>query len=150
MVVVGALRNISAQVVVFCGYMVILMYMTSTTYTIKGTNGDETTCACCGRDDLTKVVWLAEKDADGNEMQAAPYGTTCAARLLAPKNTRSVARELVGLSKAIAFITKWIDSDYSLDDIRNTVGVKFSVWATCEDNTISVNTPTGWVAIATR
>ena len=120
------------------------------TYTIKGTNGDETTCACCGRDDLTKVVWLAEKDTDGFEDQAAPYGTTCAARLLAPKNARNVAGELVQLSKAIAFINKWIESDYSVDEILNTVGVKFNVWATCEDNTVSVNTPTGWVAIAAR
>jgi hypothetical protein len=126
------------------------MTSTQSTYRIKGTNSDETTCACCGRDDLTKVIWLAELDADGAESQAEPYGTTCAARLLAPKDARSTSRQLLNISKAITFITKWIDSDCKLDDIRNTVGVKFNVWATCEQNTISINTPTGWVAVASR
>ena len=123
---------------------------TATTYRIKGTNGDETSCAHCGRDDLTKVVWMAEVDADNNEGKAAPYGTYCAARLMTPKAARGTARQLVNLTKAIAFINKYADSEYSLDDIRITVGVKFNVRATCEDNTISVNTPTGWVAIASR
>lgn len=116
-------------------------------YKVKGTNGDETTCACCGRDDLTRVVWLAPVDADGNERQAEPYGTTCAARLVAPRQTRTMASQLVNVSKAIAFVHKYAGLGYDLDDIRNAVGVKFNVWASVEGGVVKVNTPTGWVVV---
>lgn len=123
---------------------------TNTTYRIKGINGDECTCACCGRNDLTKVVWLAEVDADGNESEIAAYGTTCAARLIAPKTRNATARQLVNLGKALAFAAKYADSEYTLDQIRNAVGVKYNVWASVEGDTLSLNTPSGWVAVITR
>ena len=123
---------------------------TTTTYTVKGINADECTCACCGRNDLTKVVWLAELDADGHESDAAPYGTDCAARLMTPKAARGTARQLVNLTKAMTFIAKYADSGYSLDQIRNAVSVKFNVWASVEGDTLSLNTPTGWVKVLAR
>lgn len=124
--------------------------METTTYQIKGCNADETTCACCGRDDLNKVVWLAPVDADGNEGQAEPYGTTCAARLVAPKAQKAVASTLTNLGKAYAFVAKWADSEYTLDQISNTVAVKFNTWAVVEGNTLKFNTPTGWVEVLAR
>lgn len=123
---------------------------TTTTYRVKGINGDECTCACCGRNDLTKVVWLAELDADGNECEVAAYGTDCAARLMTPKGARGTARQLVNLTKALTFIAKYADSEYTLDQIRNAVAVKFNAWATVEGQTLSINTPTGWVPVLSR
>jgi hypothetical protein len=123
---------------------------TATKYIVKGSNGDETACACCGRNDLERVVWLAPLDADGNEGKAQPYGTTCAGRLISPKNARGVAGTLVKVSKAMAFVAKWADSEYSLEDIRNAVEVKFNVWANVEDSTLFFNLETGRVAVLTR
>ena len=123
---------------------------TTANYAIKGSNADATTCACCGRDDLNKVIWLAPLDADGNEGQAESYGTTCAARLLAPRNSRTVAGTLVKVANAMAFVAKWADSQYSLDDLRNAVGVKFNIWASVEDNTLIFNLETGPVAVLSR
>jgi hypothetical protein len=120
----------------------------TTTYTLKGCNDEETICARCGRTELNRVVWLAELDEDGNESKPEPYGTTCAARLLTPKQQRGTADHLVRIAKAVTYIRRWNTGAYSLDDIRNAVGVKFSVWATVEGNEISVNTPTGWMVVA--
>lgn len=122
------------------------MTTTTATYRIKGINGDEHSCACCGRNDLTKVVWLAALDADGNEGPAAPYGTTCAARLVAPKGARGAADQLVRISKAVAFVEKHA-ATHPLDAIRNAVSVKWNVWANVEGNTLQINTPTGWVKV---
>ena len=125
------------------------MYMT-TTYRIKGIKNDETTCACCGRNDLTKVVWLAPLDEDGNEFDAAPYGTTCAARLMTPKTARSTSTTLAKIAKAVDYIARWDQPQVTLDALRNAVGVKFNVWASVEGNTLSINTPSGWVAVLAR
>jgi len=126
------------------------MITTASKYMIKGLNDSETTCACCGRNDLKRVVWLTAIDADGNETTVEAYGTTCAARLLSPKGQSSEARSLTSLAKAYEFVAKYIDSEYTLDQITSTVGVRFNVWATVEDNTIRFNTSTGWVTVATR
>jgi len=124
---------------------------TDTTYIIKGTNDDATTCACCGRDDLTRVVWLAPIDNDWNEGAAEPYGTNCAARLLqadAPiAYPGGVTRQLANISRAITYIKKWVDKQFDLRAICDEVGVRFNVWATVEDGRIIINTPTGWTEV---
>lgn len=52
-------------------------------YAYKGTNNDQESCDVCGRVDLKKVMWLAELDADGNELgHIIATGTTCGAKLL--------------------------------------------------------------------
>ena len=53
-------------------------------YIIKAVNSEVDTCFCCGRTDLKKVVWLAER-IDGIEHDPSPYGTTCAAKAVANK-----------------------------------------------------------------
>lgn len=123
------------------------MSTATATYRIKGTNSDATTCACCGRDDLTRVVWLAPLDADENEGTADPYGSTCAARLIAPGVGRGVATQLVNISRAIAYIQKWTARGYDHSDICAEVGVRFNVWATDEGDRIAINTPTGWTEV---
>lgn len=119
-------------------------------YILKATDDHEITCAQCGRTELARVVWLAELDADGNEGTAAAYGTTCAARLMAPKAPAGVAKSLANLAKAAAFVKKYIDSEYTLDLIRDTVGVRYNVRATVEDGTVSFLSNTGWFEVATR
>lgn len=48
-----------------------------------GINDDFNHCECCGRTDLKRVMMLVPLDADGNpEGEAAPYGTSCGAKLL--------------------------------------------------------------------
>lgn len=116
-------------------------------WAIKGTNSEEHTCACCGRDDLTRVVWLAPLDPDGNEGAAAPFGTTCAARLIAPKHAGRTADHLTRIARSIAYIQKWSAAGSDPDAIRIAVGVRFNVWATVEGDTISINTPTGWAPV---
>lgn len=54
-----------------------------TSFAIKGTTGDITTCECCGRDDLKRTVILAPLDADGNANgDVTHYGSECAARAM--------------------------------------------------------------------
>ena len=69
-------------------------------YRIMGTDDSEDTCSCCGRQGLKRVVWVAPLDPDGGiEDSPAPYGTTCAARLLG--YTYSSAKEAVGVKKLV-------------------------------------------------
>nr|WP_024126162.1 hypothetical protein [Streptomyces sp. FR1]AHE38780.1 Hypothetical protein pFRL3_3c [Streptomyces sp. FR1] len=52
-------------------------------FTIKGITDEATTCDCCGRRGLKRVVVLMPLDADGNEdVEVTYYGTTCAAKAL--------------------------------------------------------------------
>lgn len=52
-------------------------------YRYLGTDDAESTCSCCGKQNLKRVVWLVELDEDGNELgEPRHYGTTCAAHLL--------------------------------------------------------------------
>lgn len=43
---------------------------------------DETTCECCGKQDLKRTVVLARLDSDGNEMEFVKFGRDCASRSL--------------------------------------------------------------------
>lgn len=119
-------------------------------YRILGLVDDETTCACCGRTDLKRAIALAELDVDGHEINNAVYGSTCAARLIAPKSTASASRHLNKLATAISFIEKHAGRGFTLAQIANAVGVKFSVWAVVEDDALKVNTGTGWLTVVTR
>jgi hypothetical protein len=122
--------------------------MSTTAYIIKGCNNEEHICARCGRTELNRVIWLAPLDSDGNEIaEASPYGTTCAARLMAPKAERRTAEQLVRIAKAVAYITRWNTGEYPLHRIADAVGVKYNVWASAEGSVIKVNTPTGWVQV---
>lgn len=123
---------------------------TAPKYRIKGSDDHETTCACCGRTDLKRVIWLTAIDADGNDTTVEAYGTTCAARLLTPKSTASTSRHLTNLAKAISFIKKYNTGEYTLRQIANGVHVKFGVWATVEDDVLSVNTGHGWLPVVSR
>jgi hypothetical protein len=52
-------------------------------YRVYGVNGDATYCACCGRTDLNRVVWMAQvNELDEDIENPSPYGTVCAAKLL--------------------------------------------------------------------
>ena len=62
-------------------------------YRIKGVNDDHDTCDLCGKTGLKKVVWMVELDSEGDEIgTAAPYGTCCAAKLLAYTNQPLIAK----------------------------------------------------------
>jgi hypothetical protein len=53
------------------------------TFQLVGTDDNQSTCCCCGRTDLKRVVWLVPIDSDGGPAgEPEHYGTTCAARLL--------------------------------------------------------------------
>lgn len=73
-------------------------------YRYLGTNDDVGSCSCCGKQNLKRVVWLAELDADGNEVgEPGHYGTTCAGHLLrgtcGRKPTVAQARDLIDEAK---------------------------------------------------
>jgi hypothetical protein len=74
-------------------------------YRYLGTDDEASTCSCCGKRGLKRVVWLAELDEDGNEAgEAAHYGTTCAGHLLrgglGKKPTVSQANDVIAHAKA--------------------------------------------------
>ena len=48
-------------------------------YRFMGINDNESTCVCCGKKGLKRVVWLLDLDGDDDALH---YGTTCAAHLL--------------------------------------------------------------------
>jgi hypothetical protein len=116
-------------------------------YVVKGSNADSHSCSACGRTDLNRVIWLAPLDPDGNEGAAAPYGTDCAARLIAPKQAGRTAAHLDMIARSIAYIQKWSAAGADPDAIRSHVGVRFNVWASVEDGTFTINTPTGWTPV---
>ena len=62
-------------------------------YTLKGINSDESSCECCGKQNLNRVMWLS----DENE-NIAHYGTTCGTKLLSnydkPKSFNSTIQKI--------------------------------------------------------
>jgi hypothetical protein len=68
-----------------------------TTYTIKGTTQDYTTCDCCGRDNLKKTVILIPHSNGESHSDAEVYfGVDCAARALgkSESGTRNKAENI--------------------------------------------------------
>lgn len=65
----------------------------ATTKTVKilGINDDESTCACCGKSGLKRVVWLQFGE-EGNE-EVTHYGTSCAATALGLTGRTYTARD---------------------------------------------------------
>jgi hypothetical protein len=67
----------------------------TSTYTIRGTTDDVTTCQVCGKPELRGTVILGILDADGNTEDILYAGTTCAAKKIGgttgPKVGKSAA-----------------------------------------------------------
>lgn len=68
-------------------------------YEILGINQDESHCACCGKSNLNRVVWL--KDQEGNINH---YGTTCAGRLIGNTKVKNTASKFDLVQKYKQFI----------------------------------------------
>jgi hypothetical protein len=76
---------------------------TTPKFTVLGTTDSVCKCECCGRTDLKKTVALGHVDVDGNWTGDVSYfGTTCAARAIAPtrKFTRTTAEQLLNARRA--------------------------------------------------
>lgn len=84
-------------------------------YRIKGINNDVETCECCGKTGLKRVVWLVSVTQDGEESEATPYGTTCAAKRLGVKGTKSQVENKIDelLIKAISEKINEIRKDFT-------------------------------------
>lgn len=68
------------------------MNTTAATARYIGTTDDTTACEHCGRVDLKMTVVLELLDAEGNGAgEVVYYGSTCAARALAPRGIRTTA-----------------------------------------------------------
>jgi len=83
------------------------------TYKIKGINNDTDTCSCCGKTGLKRVVWLEEIDGTADP---APYGTSCAARLLGMTGTKSSLENRISADLHTAIIARQ-------HEIKNTMAV---------------------------
>lgn len=57
-------------------------------FRVQGITDEATTCECCGREGLKRTVRLIELDADGNDLDAVYYGTSCAATAARTTSTR--------------------------------------------------------------
>lgn len=120
----------------------------ATRYAVNGTNDDEHVCAKCGRTELRRVVWLTPLDADGNPVgPAQPYGTNCAARLIAPTERHSAAATLVALVDAMTYARKWIANSTSVDAIASAVRTRYGVRADVEAGRLVFHTAAGTVAL---
>ena len=60
-------------------------------YRMHGMSDNTDTCELCGNIELRRVVMLAALDADGNTEAIIYAGTTCAARKLSTRGTRTTA-----------------------------------------------------------
>lgn len=70
---------------------------------VLGINSDTSTCECCGKTNLKKVVTLQFEDG-----RILSYGTTCAAKALR-KNGQQISKSAIDDEyQAIAYIQKWI------------------------------------------
>lgn len=75
---------------------------TQQTHKLKAINSDHDTCEICGKTNLKKVMWIAELDADGTEMEPFAAGTTCGAKILGVKTTGGIKRVSIRI-KELAF-----------------------------------------------
>ena len=64
-----------------------------TTYEVRGTTDDVTTCQQCGKPELKGTVILAILDADGNTEEVTYVGTTCAANMTGRRTTGAKIRQ---------------------------------------------------------
>lgn len=94
----------------------------TTTYRVHGTTDDTDACEICGKVDLRSVVMLAVLE-DGTETGELIYvGTTCAARALAQRGTRTTAAKVRGAAgtaeRVITQARKFADEfrDISVND----------------------------------
>lgn len=66
-----------------------------------GVNDEQTSCDHCGREDLARTVVLEMLDAEQNGTgETVRYGSTCAARALAPRGIRTTARRVLDAATA--------------------------------------------------
>lgn len=56
--------------------------MATSKHRIIGVNSDKDECSCCGKQNLSKVVWIENTESG----LISHYGTTCAAYILSPKS----------------------------------------------------------------
>lgn len=74
----------------------------TTTYRIYGTTDDTDTCEVCGKIELRSVVMLAVIEDDNETGELIYAGTTCAARKLAKRGTRTTAARVRDAADAAA------------------------------------------------
>ena len=76
-----------------------------------GTTDNVTDCEHCGRTDLRSTVVLELLDAEGNGTgDVVHYGTTCAARALAPRGIRTTAARVRDDAAAAGRLTRTLGS----------------------------------------
>jgi hypothetical protein len=80
--------------------------MTTTRFRVQGITDDVTTCECCGLTNLKRTVRLIQLDADGNDMEAVYYGTSCAAKAAGTTTTR-IRRCAAAAESLVARATEW-------------------------------------------
>lgn len=69
-------------------------------YRCLAVNDEQSTCCCCGRKGLRRVVWLLDNENPDDE--PAHYGTTCAAHLLLGRLPDEPKPKVAAADRAIA------------------------------------------------
>ena len=99
---------------------------------ILGTTDENTTCDKCGKTNLKGTVALETGEG------IVHYGTTCAAKAVAPKSYRGIADTLNGYAKAVAYARKWITVYGAHQSIADQIAVHWTS-AVIRDGAIVIN-----------
>ena len=98
------------------------MTTTTQTHRILGINDDETSYCLCGKQNLKKVVWLAELDTDGNHVNTTFVGTTCASYLLTGVKTVKAGNQVFKAAEELHEAhAMWLSASGSWADDRDSV-----------------------------
>lgn len=96
---------------------------------IMGIHADTSTCECCGKTGLNRVVALQFEDGSIRN-----YGTTCAAKAMGAKKTALDVQY-----DAIAYAQKWVNEGRDLNAVAKATWNKFGFSAQVKDNAIVIN-----------
>lgn len=108
------------------------MNSSANTYKILGITDDQTTCDCCGKTNLKRVVALEI------EGQVVKFGTTCAARALIARGSDVTTASLTVEVEAVAYAQKWLDAGRSAESVAAGVWKKFGFSATAKNGAVQI------------
>ena len=86
-------------------------------YKIIGVNSDKDFCSCCGKQNLSKVVWIENTESS----KINHYGTTCAAYLLSPVKDKKVKIDTLLIKEAASFENSIFESLPWCSDMKQRI-----------------------------
>lgn len=99
---------------------------------VLGINSDTTTCDCCGKKNLKRVVTLLMEDG-----RVLNYGTDCAAKALLANGVKTSKSGLELEYQVIAYAQKWI-VNRSAESIAHAIWDRYGFRSEAKDGAVHI------------